>query len=122
MSMYVDMLSSALGAWDLELSAEELIDYALDCRAQMLTTGVAHGATAYEALAAEISYDRALIKLCANADIATAPASFERPEAERSRLERALAAQVEIDLVALSRARGDTGRRVSSSPRICPTI
>jgi hypothetical protein len=103
--MYVDMLVGALDAWDLQLSSEELLDHALDCRVRMLATGTAHGASAFQALAAEVAYDRALIHLCNTVGIGTAPGEFHQPQAERSRLEQCLAGQVDVDLVALSRAR-----------------
>ena len=40
-----------------------------------------------EALAREISYDGALIRLCAALDVRATPAWFDLPERERSRLE-----------------------------------
>ena len=36
MSMYVDILSSALDTWVDELTGTALVDYALVCRAEML--------------------------------------------------------------------------------------
>ena len=63
-SMYMDILSSALDTWVDELSGRALIDYALSCRAEALAVGPHRGDTAYSCLAAEIAYDRALIKLC----------------------------------------------------------
>ena len=36
MSMYVDILSSALDIWVDELTEPDLIEYALSCRAEML--------------------------------------------------------------------------------------
>jgi hypothetical protein len=105
MSMYVDMLSSAIEAWDLELTHRELLDHALSCRARMLATGTAHGASAYEALAAELAYDRALIYLCGDVGIGAGPLAFGQPDVERTRLEQTLAEDADLDLVALSRAR-----------------
>lgn len=104
-SMYVDMLSSALEAWDMELRYDALLDNALDCRVRMLATGTAHGASAYQALAAELAYDRALILLCGDVGIRTSPDCFDQPYAERTRLERSLAGTSGINLVALSRGR-----------------
>ena len=77
--MYVDMLSSALEAWEPDLSGEELVDHALECRVRMLATGTAHGASAYEALAAEVAYDRALICLCGYVGIVAGPADSINP-------------------------------------------
>ena len=103
--MYVEMLSSALEAWDLDLSGQELVDHVLACRARMLATTTADGGSAYEALAGEIGYDRALIHLCEDVGINTGPAAFDQPQAERIRLEEALASVTAINLVALSRER-----------------
>jgi hypothetical protein len=103
--MYVDVLSSALGAWSHELGGDMLVNYVLGCRARMLTVGPVQNAE--EALAAEVAYDRALIQLCVDVGIAATPAGFDQPQAERLRLERTLASEVDVDLVALSRARLD---------------
>jgi hypothetical protein len=103
MSMYIDMLSSAVQAWDLELSSEELVEHALNCRVRMLATGPAHGASAYEALAAELAYDRALIHLCGDVGIGASPFDFDQPQEERARLEQTLAERGDLDLVTLSR-------------------
>ena len=59
--MYADILSSVLNDWVDELSGTALIDFAQVCRVQMLESS---GETAVVALAAELSYDRALIKVC----------------------------------------------------------
>ena len=40
-----------------------------------------------EALARELSYDGALIRLCASLDVRATPAWFDSPERERARLE-----------------------------------
>ena len=106
-SMYVDMLSSAVGAWDAALSREALLDHTVDCRVRMLATGTAHGASAYDALAAEIAYDRALIHLCSHVGIGASPRWFDQPDAERTRLEQTLAEMASIDLVSLSRGRAE---------------
>jgi hypothetical protein len=104
MSMYVHMLSSALEAWDLKLGGEELLNHTVECRVRMLGTGTAHGASAYEALAAEIAYDRALIQLCAETGIDAGPTSFGQPDIERARLEACLTDRANIDLVGRSRS------------------
>ncbi len=46
-----------------------------------------------EALARELAYDGALIRLCESLDVATAPDRFANPVHERERLERELAAR-----------------------------
>lgn len=43
-----------------------------------------------EALAREVSYDGALIRLCASLNVRATPQWFESPELERARLEREL--------------------------------
>jgi hypothetical protein len=106
--MYIDMLSSALSAWDLDLSDDELVDHAVTCRARMLATGTTLGASAYEALAAELAYDRALMRLCEQMGVTTSVDGFAFPQIERVRLEQALA-EKDIDVVALSRERLGAG-------------
>lgn len=102
--MYVDLLSSALEEWEDDLSGEALVDYAMTCRNEMLTTVPRRGKSAYVALAAEIAYDRALIKLCAAYGIDAVPADFAHPGDERAQLEQALA-DAGVDLAALARRR-----------------
>ena len=104
MSMYVDILSSALDTWVDELTGTALVDYALVCRAEMLGVSPHRGDTAYSSLAAEIGYDRALIKLCESNDVAVMATSFAFPGQERARLERELAS-AGIDLAAADRPR-----------------
>jgi hypothetical protein len=104
MSMYVDILSSALDTWVGELTGSALVDYALGCRAEMVGGGPHHGDTAYSSLAAEIAYDRALIKLCEAHNVTVRATSFAYPSQERARLERQLAA-AGIDLAARARRR-----------------
>jgi len=106
MSMYVDLLSSALDTWIDELTGGALIDYALSCRAEMLRVGPHRGDTAYSSLAAEIAYDRALIKLCQTNEVPVTATSFAYPRDERARLEGELAT-AGVDLAALApRRRG----------------
>ena len=95
--MYADILSSVLSDWVDELSGEALIDFAQVCRAQMLESA---RDTAAVALAAELSYDRALLKVCEAQGIGTSTRRFSRPGEERSRLEKELRA-MDIDLVTL---------------------
>jgi hypothetical protein len=104
MSMYAGILSSVLNDWVDELSGEALIDFAQVCRVQMLDTSP-HRDGAAIALAAELSYDRALIKVCETHGIEAVPLRFSRPGAERARLEGALAS-IGVDLVARSRSPG----------------
>jgi hypothetical protein len=89
---------SVFDDWVEELSGSALIDYAVVCRAEMLECPRA-GASATLALAAEVSYDRALIKLCIANGIEADARGFSHPGAERARLERNLVA-AGIDLAA----------------------
>ena len=104
MSMYVDILSRALDCWVDELTGSALVDYVLACRAEMLETGPRIGDTAYSSLAADVAYDRALIKLCETNYVTVTATGFAFPRQERVRLERELAT-CGIDLVALARRR-----------------
>jgi hypothetical protein len=104
MSMYVDILSSALDDWVDELTGPALVDYALCCRTELFEAGPHYGGAAYALLAVEIAYDRALIRLCSANDIAVIAAAFAFPGQERARLERELAT-IGIDLAELARHR-----------------
>jgi len=104
MSMYVDILSSALDTWVDELAGSALVEYVLACRAEMLEIDPRYGETAYSSLAAEVAYDRALIKLCEMNYVTVTATDFAFPSQERARLERKLAT-VGIDLVGLARRR-----------------
>lgn len=100
--MYVDILSSALDEWVSDLSGTMLVEYALMCRAEMLTASTRRNGSAYSALAAEIAYDRALITLCTERGIDAHATSFAYPAVERRRIE-GLLAQMGVDLVAMAR-------------------
>lgn len=102
MSMYVDLLSSALDEWTDDPHGEVLLDYVLVCRNEMLAAVPRRAKSAYVALASEIAYDRALIKLCSSKGIAVTPADFAHPREERDNLERALFDQG-IDLATLAK-------------------
>ena len=102
--MYADILSSVLNDWVDGLSGAELVEFARVCRAQMLDVSPRRD-SASTALAAELSYDRALIKVCQAHGIAVMPWRFSHPGEERGRLERELVT-IGVDLVALSRSPG----------------
>jgi hypothetical protein len=54
--------------------------------------------SAAEALAREISYDGALIRLCTSLQVPASPSGFTHPPAERARLEQLLSdGGVELD-------------------------
>jgi hypothetical protein len=106
MSMYEDFLSRALEGWATDLTGPALVDYVLACRIDVLNHGSHRGDPAYEVLAVEVVYDRALICLCDEYDIEVILANFTDPRAARSRLEHELAGSG-VDLVKLTRdARG----------------
>jgi hypothetical protein len=89
-SMYVDILSSALDEWVTDLVGPDLIAYALLCREELRAVSPPKGGSAYVALAAEIAYDRALITLCTERGIDAHATSFSYPMSERRRIEAML--------------------------------
>ncbi len=105
MSMYVELLSTALDAWVEPLSDEEILRYALDRRAEMLRASNLPEADVYDVIATEVTYDCALLKLCERSHVDATVTAFCFPRAERARVERALARHG-TDLAALARRRG----------------
>jgi hypothetical protein len=88
--MYRDLLTQALGTHEEGRRPDDLLLAELvDSRARLHATGAA--APVAEALARELSYDGALIRLCAVLDVRATPAWFDSPERERARLECELA-------------------------------
>jgi len=88
--MYRDLLEQALGNGGGESRSDDLLLADLvDSRARLQATGGA--APVAEALARELSYDGALIRLCVCLDVRARPAWFDSPGRERARLERELA-------------------------------
>jgi hypothetical protein len=102
MSMYVNILKSALAQWPVDSSELSLVEYAVSRRVEMLDVGLLGRDAAYELLTAEVAYDRALIKVCEANNVTANAGSFAYPQRERDRLERELA-DVGIDLTELSR-------------------
>jgi hypothetical protein len=100
--MYVQLLTNALDEWVLDSDRYDVVAHAVACRTQMLLTSPHGGEPAYRALAAQVSYDRSLIKLCNSFNIATSAINFADATTERRRLERELA-RAGIDLAELSR-------------------
>jgi hypothetical protein len=100
--MYRHLLLSVFDDWVDELSGSALVDYAVVCRNEMLASAPYRRESASLALAAEVSYDRALIKLCMANGIEADALGFADPGAERARLEHDLAA-AGIDLAAFAR-------------------
>jgi hypothetical protein len=102
--MYAHILSSALNDWVDELTGDALVEYAFVCRSEMRQPPQYQGETALIALAAEVAYDRALIKLCEAHGIGVVDLSFLHPRQERARLEAALVA-AGIDLAGRDQGR-----------------
>jgi hypothetical protein len=110
-SMYVEILSGAMGDWDRELSGDALVDYVLRCRAALPAQDLGAGVWSESAVVAEVLYDRALITLAADYGIDVTPTNFSHPKIERERLELALA-QRGLDLAWPLRRSGDQGDSV----------
>lgn len=91
--MYLDLLRGVLDDWGDGLSGPALVAYAVACRTEMLAAGPRRGGDAHVALAAEVAYDRALVKLCAERCIDVDLAEFSYPIRARSHLEAELAAR-----------------------------
>ena len=89
--MYSHILSSALVDWVDELTGQALFEYAVVCRNEMLRPSVPQRESALATLAAEVAYDRALLKLCEANGIDVVDLNFLHPKEERNRLEAALA-------------------------------
>jgi hypothetical protein len=85
--MYVTLLSGALDLWDADLDDDALLDHVRDCRAALPARHLGAGVMSGTALAAEISYDRALVCLAAQRGIDVTPTNFTHPRIERERLE-----------------------------------
>jgi hypothetical protein len=87
--MYSDLLTRALGkALERHRSDDLLLADLVDSRIKLRETGGA--APVAEALARELSYDGALIRLCRSLEVRATPEWFDSPRRERARLEREL--------------------------------
>jgi hypothetical protein len=102
--MYVQLLTDALEGWVLASDRYDVVAHAVECRTHMLLASPRKGEPAFRALAAQVSYDRSLIKLCEIFGIATSPDRFSDALTERRRLERELV-HAGLDLNKMSRAR-----------------
>lgn len=107
-SMYVTLLSGALDTWDTDLDDDALLDHVRDCRAALPARDLGAGVMSETALAAEISYDRALVCLAAQCGIDVTPKNFAHPRIERDRLEFELARR-DVDLELPARPAERTG-------------
>jgi hypothetical protein len=103
MSMYTDLLVSAQGYLRADLDGDALVAYAIECRSELLTFGPVTRATAMAALAVEVAYDSALLRLCAVKDIGALAKDFSHPAQGRRRFERELQ-RVGIDLASATRS------------------
>jgi hypothetical protein len=103
-SMYVQLLTDALDEWVLASDRHDVVAHAVECRTHMLLATPRKGEPAFRALAAQVSYDRSLIKLCEVFDIATSPDRFSDALSERRRLENELT-HAGLDLNKMSRAK-----------------
>jgi len=89
--MYVDLLTRALGKGeDGHRSNDLLVADLVHSRARLHDAEGTRTIPVAEALARELSYDGALVRLCESLEIRTAPEYFVDPVGERARLEQAL--------------------------------
>jgi hypothetical protein len=109
--MYTDLLSRILERWVDELTGDALIDHARTCRVALGDRGAYGPASSADLLAAEISYDRVLVRLCEIHGIVVDPAAFVHPGDARRCLEAELAT-AGVDLV------DDPGRRPARDPLV----
>ncbi len=87
--MYRDLLTRALGKGEEGRRSHDLLLADLvGSRARLQATGAATPVA--EALAREVSYDGALIRMCAALEVDAAATWFDNPERERARLEHEL--------------------------------
>jgi hypothetical protein len=96
MVIYVDLLTQALGTDEaIPRSCDLLLADLVHSRDRLR---VADSGSAAEALARELSYDGALIRLCTSLQVPASPSGFTNPPAERARLEQLLSdGGVELD-------------------------
>lgn len=99
--MYVAILSGALDEWSDDLTGDALVAYVAACRYELSATARQPKVSAYARLAAEISYDRALVTLCRTKGIGVDITAFAHPRAERMRVELELEA-AGIDLASMT--------------------
>ena len=103
MGIYADIVTNELFEWVEVSSGDRLVDYVLACRAAMFAARATAAEDPFGLLAAEIAYDRALIKLCAERDIEIGDAEFASPRTIRLWLEYQLY-RAGVDLHALAGA------------------
>jgi hypothetical protein len=88
MVIYVDLLTQALGTDEATpRSCDLLLADLVQSRDRLRA---ADSGSAAEALARELSYDGALIRLCSSLEVPASPSGFTNPPLERARLEQQL--------------------------------
>src|ERR1700678_3677369 len=83
-NMCAHLLLCAFDDWVDQLTGNALVEYAVICRLEMLASAPHSGAPGSLALAAEISYDRALITLCTDNGIVADALGFPPPGGARA--------------------------------------
>jgi hypothetical protein len=87
--MYRDLLTRVLGKGEEACRSDDLLLADLvDFRARLQAAGSA--VPVAEALARELRYDGALIRMCGSLNVRATPTWFDSPRDERARLEREL--------------------------------
>jgi hypothetical protein len=117
--MYVSILAGALERWDSELDEDELLDYVRRCRASLPAHDLGAGTISASALAAEVTYDRALVWLAAQLGIDVSPTNFIHPRIERDRLELEVVSRgVDLELTVRERVapKSPKATRASAEP------
>jgi hypothetical protein len=97
-SMYGNLLLNALDQWGDGLDGTALLEHARSCRGAVEHRST-YGKRNLDLLAAELAYDRALVRLCEYQGITVDASWFNHPALARLRLERQLAASG-LDLAA----------------------
>lgn len=64
MTFYAAIVASEFSSWVDKARGDRLVDYALSCRAEMFAARRTGNEDPLGLLAAEIAYDRALVRLC----------------------------------------------------------
>jgi hypothetical protein len=101
-TMYVGLLAAVLEDWCTQPAHDALVEHALTCRRALQVAHRFQGEDTYEAIAAEVSYDRSLIQLCRGRSIEASPSLFSHPREARRQLECQLR-DVGVDLGLLAR-------------------
>lgn len=101
-TMYVGLLEAVLEDWITQPADDALLEHAVACRRALHVPRQLRGDDTYEAIAAEVSYDRSLIQLCRGRAIEASPSLFSHPLEARRHLEKKLR-DLGLDLADLAR-------------------